>query len=130
MIEFKTKRQAEEFRYLHPGLQKILYWLSGWTEMNTAAKQITITGLIRTQEEQNAIYADNVLFRESPWPSVHQFGRGADISVLGFLSSGDDPASICVEVNREFLYGDGRHSTAIYHEVNRHGKHIHIQVRA
>ena len=129
MIEFRTAALRPQFNLLHPGLKKILYWLSGWVEINTSAKRIIITELLRTQEEQDEIYSANSDYPEKPWKSVHQFGRGADISVHGFLSNGDDIEDICREIEREFPYGDGRHRSAIHHQAGKRGKHIHIQVR-
>lgn len=129
MIKFKTPALRSQFNLLHPGLKHILYWLSGWVEINTSAKRIIVTDLIRSQEEQDEIYGNDPRYGEKPWKSVHQFGRGADISVHRFITDGDDADEICREIEQEFPYGDGRHQSAIHHQVGNRGKHIHIQVR-
>ena len=125
MIKFKIDRLEVEFARIDRRLQHILYWLDGWIQHNTSCRMIKVTDLFRTQEEQEAIYGE-----ETKIKSVHQFRRGADISVLNFLALGLNPQEISGVINNEFPYGDGRHSTSIYHEVNGRGKHIHIQVRA
>jgi hypothetical protein len=124
MIEFKYPRLADEFHRLHPNLKKILYWFSGWLEMNSQAKVLRITHLWRSQAEQEALYGSGIAKK-----SVHQFGRGADISVEGFLKAGDEVESIVERVNAEFPYGDHQHRTAIYHQVGDRGWHIHLQVK-
>ena len=129
MLIFRESKLRKEFDQLHPALQKILYWLSGWAERNTSAKNIEITHLFRTQAEQDDIYGDNDDYRLHPWKSVHQYSRGADISVRSFRAQGDDPELICSLINTEFPYGDGKHRTALYHQVGNRGKHIHLQVR-
>lgn len=128
MLIFRASRLRREFGDLHPALLKILYWLSGWAEMNTSAKNIEITHLLRTQAEQDGIYEDNDDYRLNPWKSVHQFNRGADISVRSFIDQGDDPELICRLINAEFPYGDGIHLTALFHQMGDRGKHIHLQV--
>jgi len=122
MIKFTKDNLKQEFEILNPRLQNILFWLDGFLSYRWNLP-LTLTHLLRTQAQQEAIYGKGTLNK-----SVHQFGRGADISVKEFIAQEIDPAVIAEEVNRNFPYAKPGFKTALYHSVGDHGRHLHIQV--
>ncbi len=128
MIIFPNSQIRQEFGLLHPDLLKILYWLSGWVELNTNAGAITLTHLIRTQSEQDEIYGADPEYQLKPWKSVHQFGRGADISLSDFIFERDNVEAIIATINSNWRYRTPGKQTALIHQVGNMGMHMHIQV--
>ena len=118
MILFKTLRIESHWLQVHPDIRKILYWLSGYLQQ-TQGIDVMVTDLIRTREEQRALYPD-----EPDKRSVHEFWRGADIRSEDI----EDPKALESYINYTWPYGKGRIKTAIHHDVGR-GDHIHIQVK-
>ena len=121
MILYKTLRIESHWLQVHPKIRQIVYWLSGYLAQ-TQDIDVIVTDLLRTREEQRALYPD-----EPEKKSVHQFGRGVDIGVTDI----DDPKALESYINNTWPYGDGKHKTALYHTVHKdkkRGKHIHIQV--
>ena len=89
--------------------------------------EITITHIIRNQEQQDSFYANDPVYQRKSWKSVHQYGRGVDLRSYDFTD--DEIAKLCEFVNQVFPYGDGIHKACICHNVGR-GKHIHVQIKA
>lgn len=59
--------------------------------------------------------------------SVHAYGRGIDLIVLGGYAQGLYE-KLADYINANWPYGDGTHLTAIAHDVGR-GYHLHLQVK-
>jgi len=123
MILFKHEHLKDEFDQLDPRLKTILYYICGFAS-NEFYKDITITGLLRSQAQQDAIYALNLNYQKSPWLSVHQFMRGADVSTRNL--SEDEVLILTEMLNFMFHYSPGK-KTALYHDVGL-GAHLHLQV--
>ena len=128
LIEFKEHEQQLQFRspLIDSRLIDIIYYLAGFSYFNYG-KSITITELLRSQAEQDEIYKDDPIYKQNPWQSVHQYGRGADISILYYTD--DEKREILKYLNGHFSYREGgTKETAIIHEVGNHGMHLHVQV--
>lgn len=129
MIVFKDNdpRLEAEFKYdtiVNSKLKKILYMLALYCEVEFG-KDITITELYRTQDEQDQYYEDNQRYKEKPWKSVHQFGRGADVRSKNFEP---DEAERIIKFLKCVTYRDGSKSqTVVHHDIGL-GEHFHIQV--
>lgn len=131
MIKFKRTRISGEWDELDTKLRKILEFLYLFMEVRYN-QDITITELIRTQEEQDILYGKKCSnkdtrerYKKSPWKSVHQYGRGADIRTFDWKREWiDDIMSILNKIP----YDENRphKQTAIYHDIGT-GEHIHIQ---
>jgi len=123
MIKFKTKRIAKE--YLSPDLSddllSIICILSAYCQLEFK-KDITITGIYRTQEEQEKIYSKNKQFKKAPWYSVHQFWRGMDIRSKNFTKKECDKIVLFLNM----ITYDTIHNTVVYHDVGL-AKHFHLQ---
>ena len=91
-------------------------------------QELTITDLIRTQEEQDRIYGDSENYQINPWPSVHQFGRGADLRVRDFTKEQIDKLTTFFNL---ITYDSNRSNkkTCLVHNVGQ-GLHFHIQIKA
>ena len=141
MIIYKTDRQRKELMgekavrtgdavyKVNPMTVKLLYWLNEWAEKNMSIKVLIVTDVLRTQEEQDKIYHHLIIYKQKPWKSVHQFGRGIDIAVSNLMEAGLDPDLIVEAVNANWIYDPSRpkKKCAVRHNVGR-GDHIHLQV--
>jgi len=126
IIEFKEHHLQLEFLSLDldSRLQVVLYALAGFVWFNFG-KSITITEILRTQAMQDEYYKDNESYKEKPWLSVHQFGRGADVSIKWFTVQEVKDIEKFLKTN--FVYSTAFKSICIVHDIGR-GNHIHIQV--
>jgi hypothetical protein len=122
-MKYRDDRSKKEFGMIDARLQAILYFVEGYTRQNFD-KEITLTHLIRTKEEQDRIYGANPRYVANPWTSVHQVNRGADIRSHSFTT--DEINMIVNIVNSLFVYNNNL-QTCIYHDVGA-GAHIHFQV--
>lgn len=131
-MKFKTPDVEEEFR----GLRKtVKFQFRSRLGLIARAldyycqfffkKEITITHVLRTQEQQDSFYRDDPVYKVKSWKSVHQFGRGVDIRSMDFEEH--EIKQIVDWVNMSFPYGDGKHATCICHNVGQ-GEHIHLQI--
>lgn len=126
MIEFITPRIEEEWGYeiISGALRRIV--VAAETYMwHQHRKPIIITELMRNQEEQDNIYGETPKYKERPWKSVHQFGRGCDLRVWEYTAS--QVASLEDFLN-QFTYDSKRlhKKTCLVHDVGK-GIHFHIQ---
>jgi hypothetical protein len=127
LIEFKEHPLYMQWisQLLDSRLRIITYALSGFV-YDAFGKTLTITGIYRTQDEQNAIYKDNEDYQKDPWLSFHQFWRGIYFRSIYFT----DPELTEIEqfLNNNFLYDKiGAHKTALIHNIGV-GNHLHVQV--
>lgn len=124
MIKFRNEQDKAEFDYIDDRLVFIIYAFDGYISANFPEYSITVTHILRTQEEQDRIYGNNPEYQKKKWTSVHQVGRGIDVSTAGWQRKD-------IDTILEFLniahYGKGTLRTTIFHDVGR-GEHIHIQV--
>ena len=122
-ILFKSHNLQLEFMNIDGRLQTIIYALAGFTVFKFG-KAITLTELLRSQEMQDRYYSDSQQYLANPWKSVHQYGRGADVS-LSFYTD-EEVKEIEQFLNNTFKYV-GTVKTALIHNVG-FGNHLHIQV--
>ena len=129
--KLKEQHQAEQFVLIRPRLRGILFDLAFFVSRKYD-HILTVTDLLRTQAEQDDIYLNHSdpkvrqKYQDGPWPSVHQFGRGADVRT--------DFSERCLKevleyLNKSYTYDPARpdKKTALVHDVGK-GRHIHIQV--
>lgn len=126
MITFKTDKEKQEWESgkLDSRLYIIVCSLSGFVQ-NKFHKDIEITGIDRSQNEQDNIYKDNPDYQKAKWYSVHQFWRGVDISVKYFT---DIEKLAILEFLNQFEYGNDK-KTALIHNAG-YGTHLHIQTNS
>ena len=125
-MKFKTQRIANE--YESNSLSDKLVRLIKVADSYMLAKynyEITVTDLIRTQDEQDEIYKDNEKYKSNPWKSVHQYGRGADLRTRDMSQDMIDDLE---QVLNRIPYDTNRpdKKTCLVHNVGK-GMHFHIQ---
>lgn len=123
-VEFDGKKDVGEAR-LHPRLRLMVFALTGFADYHFG-RDIIITHILRTQEEQDAFYGNDPRYEAAPWKSVHQFGRGVDIRSTSFTR--DEIGRMVDFINLNFPYGGGK-SAALQHNIGS-GAHIHLQTPA
>jgi hypothetical protein len=131
-VSFKGPREKEEWlsggagpeataRDLHPALYVAVLAAGLWHFRRTGEPAL-VTCLLRTREEQQAIYPGRPDLR-----SPHEFGRAADLRTRHL-----PPATArewAVWLNRTFDYlGRTGAATALIHEVGGRGTHLHLQI--
>jgi len=126
MIKFKTVMIQHEYwsstKGIKSKLKKLIELISFYVELKYK-KNIMITGLIRTQAEQDSIYKNNKKYQKKPWKSVHQFGRGCDLRSWTFTK---EQIRDIQEFANRIPYRKGK-NTCVVHNVGR-GLHFHFQV--
>jgi hypothetical protein len=121
-ISFKTDREKGEWEILkikNKLLVKITEYLSKLSK-EKANKEIIITSIFRTLEEQKKIYGVNVF-------SVHVLWRALD--VRSFIYTEEQIKYFVEEINKKFMYDPTRTylKVCLYHSVNHNGWHLHLQ---
>lgn len=142
MIEYKTERQRKEFHSeldvttcgghfrINPRVVYLLFWIEKLISAKyTKYVSLKITDVLRTQEEQDKIYKHNGHYQLNPWQSVHQYGRGIDISLEDLKEHNVDLHWLKNIVNKDWVYDFNKpdKDCLIIHDVG-HGMHIHLQV--
>lgn len=134
MIKFKnsSKRLSDEYsqlRYNNNSLWELIQNdLVPWVE-HTFNKDITVTMIFRTEEEQNSIYggvirSDGRSYDDRPWKSPHQFYHAIDLRSHDFTS--DEIIAIENFLNNRHNDLNYYRWTAKNHSVGL-GNHFHIQ---
>ena len=121
-IRFKTDRLRDEWvgGDLHPALKLKVLAAAHWHFMQTGVATV-VTSLLRTEEEQRNFYPTQPQKR-----SVHQYGRGADLRTAHISMRAGEWAAW---INQAYPYiGTPGKRTALVHEINGHGQHLHLQV--
>ena len=128
-MKFKTDDQFNDWHNgkIAPKLKNIIKMVDCYM-MAKYGYEITVTETMRTQEQQDYIYRNNVKYKVKPWPSVHQFGRGIDLRTRDM-----NPQMVAdvVQLCNNIPYDKNRPSkkTAQAHNVGS-GLHLHIQTSA
>ena len=131
MITFKDDRQKAEWADISGKLKQLIEMLALYMWLKYG-RQIMITELKRTQDEQDDIYGKKAdketkaKYKKKPWKSVHQFDRGADIRTYDWERNEVKDALFILNT---IVYDKARSrkKTAIHHDLGT-GEHIHIQV--
>jgi hypothetical protein len=127
MILFKTDRIKQEFlklQTLNPNLYKLIGIIGFFCE-EELHKDITLTEVFRTQEEQKALYAQTPPERR-PAFSPHMYWRAVDIRSFNFTQA--EIARILALANC-FRYVQGK-PVALCHSVTGNAMHLHFQYAA
>jgi len=120
-LRFKTPRIESEWYgdKIDPRLRVVILYAHGWL-LQTYGILATLTELLRTAEENRAIYGDDQI-------SVHQVGRGGDLRCEGPGFPTNLGASLSQAVNAAFFYR-GQLTVAVHEPTAKKGAHVHLQV--
>ena len=124
-MKFKSDRIRDEWAQLafkNPGLFSIIEKLHDYVA-NTHCKEIMLTSIYRTPEENDILYKDTPADKR-PKAQPHTLWAAADIRSSMF--SQDEITSIVSWLNASFKNPSGK-STALYHAIQGNVGHLHIQ---
>jgi hypothetical protein len=127
-IQFKDDRVRSEWtedNRVDPRIRTLVYLAHGYI-LATFGVPATLTCLIRTVEENTALYGYDR-------PSVHVYGRGADLRCTGDGFPTTAGASIADFLNAVASYGWEATKNVALHELpasSKRGEHVHLQVPA
>lgn len=92
---------------------------------DTYNKELVITMIDRTQEEQDAIYKDDAKYKVKKFKSPHQFWQAVDIRSSIFKK--DEITAIEKHLNEKYNPSNECAWTARNHVVGKGAYHFHIQ---
>jgi hypothetical protein len=122
-LQFKNSRIEEQWKgggIIHPALRVIVNAAALW-HWRATGRPAVLTCVLRTRQEQRAIYPDQPE-RRSP----HEFGRAVDLRTRDLDQDGARAWEAWI--NSAFAYlGHSGARTALLHEVNSLGGHLHVQ---
>ncbi|MBN2288863.1 MAG: hypothetical protein JXQ83_05975 [Candidatus Glassbacteria bacterium] len=111
----------EAGRRVHPALY-VLVLAAGFWHYRNSGEPAVVTHLLRTREEQQSLYPGRAGLR-----SPHEFGRAADLRTRDL--DGRTALEWAEWLNQAFEYrGRQGAMTAVCHELENHGQHLHLQV--
>lgn len=130
VVKFKNDslRLQQEFRNLgnkNPLLLGLLEDLAGYVQ-ETFNKELIVTMIFRTPEEQAEIYKNDDKFQIKPFKSPHQFWHSADIRSKTF--SIEEVKQIEDYLNTKYKKVNYYGWTARNHAVAGGAEHFHIQI--
>ncbi|QBR02961.1 hypothetical protein [Paraburkholderia pallida] len=125
-IVFKTDRVRGEWTKLHhynPALCKIVHELSAY--LAKQQQNLTITCIYRSQKENNEIYRASKPKHQKV--TAHTYYTAVDIRSHGLEAFIPEMLELLNAHNSRNANRTRSGQTAIFHEVNGHGPHFHIQ---
>jgi hypothetical protein len=129
-MRFNNKETEEGYAQLTPHMFEVTAFAKYYMKAKYGV-EIMLTDTFRSQESQDYIYRNNERYKQKPWKSVHQYGRGADISLWVFR--GEDKFLMTDAMSKDLtdtlnqIYYSEKYNTATRHDVGS-GDHIHTQV--
>ena len=123
-LEFKSKRDFEEFSLADERIQAIALW-TAWIMRRFWSYQAVVTSVMRTSAEQTALYKKGLTkLKISP----HMVGRAIDIRLKDMPEKERHVPILLEKINSKWPRSDG-HRTAMAHGEGAN-RHLHIQVPA
>lgn len=127
-VKNEQERLFEEFRELRTKnrpLAKLLIDLYHWID-DKYKKDVVMTMIFRTPQEQDYLYRNSIKYKVKPWTSPHQYWHAVDIRSLIFT---DDEIDEIVEyLNNKYNNTNYYRWTAKAHKVGEGAMHFHIQL--
>lgn len=128
VIHFKnsSQRLAEEFVLLdtkNPELYQLLVDTCAYCRIKFD-KDITVTMIYRTQEEQDVLYKDNEKYKQKKFTSPHQYYHAVDLRSSAF--SKDEINTLVDYLNKLYNKSNYYKFTALNHDIGA-GDHLHLQ---
>lgn len=124
-MKFKTKRVEKEYAQLkeeNPRLFAIAEKANSFF-LEKFGRELTITSLLRTQEEHEALYAKTEPSKR-PASSPHMVWNALDFRSKDM--SGPEIAALLEHLNQNVVWG-GKRKCAIYHTIPGNVRHFHVQ---
>lgn len=126
-INFKTVRIRNEYIQLHNEnrdlfnlIDETCMWVS-----NNLQKDITITSIYRTKEENDALYAKTP---KDQWPKHQPHCEWKAVDLRSYDFEPKELEAICTWINKTYP-NPLKRTTAFVHEVAGNTYHFHIQYK-
>lgn len=122
---YKSKREEAEFYSVDMGLQLMLLFMDAYSQ-HYFNVELYLTGLIRTDDEQDDIYGDDESYQTNPWKSYHQLKMAGD---LRYNLTFDQWAELLTITERLFL--PLGFNCVVHTPENEEGwePHVHVEVQ-
>lgn len=125
-MKFKTDRIKQEFQQLYTKnrkLAEVLELLNLYTSLEFQ-KEITVTEILRTQAEFDALYSQTPA-EKRPKTSPHLFWKGADLRSRDFTDKEKEKMKTFLNC---FSYASGQgRPVCIIHTIAGNVEHFHVQ---
>lgn len=121
----RLKSELETLKIKNKQLYDLLFNLADWIK-DQFKKDLTITGIFRTDEEQAAIYKNDKKYQKRPFQSPHQFWDAFDLRDSTFTK--DEIPKIIKYLNDTYNPKNRYAVTSMDHSVGL-GWHFHVQFR-
>jgi hypothetical protein len=119
-MQFKTSWIKEQWPKVDHRIRIILSFVDFYVKMKYGF-EIVVTCLLRTQQEQYAIYGPDYKKK-----SVHQYGRGGDFRCKDWPQHAIDDVKALLE---KIPDGKGNYKTVLVHKAKNGEIHFHVQVK-
>lgn len=121
----RLKTELDSLKEKNKPLYDLVFDLADWIK-DQFKKEVIITGIFRTNEEQAAIYANDAKYKKKPFKSPHQFWDALDLRDSVFTK--EEIPKIVQHINDNYTKTNAYKITAMDHSVGA-GWHFHIQYR-
>lgn len=119
----RLKSELTELLKLNKPLYDILFDLADYVK-DAFKKELVVTGIFRTDQEQDDIYKDDVKYKVKKFKSPHQVWTAFDLRDSTFLP--DEIKKIVKYANDKYNKTNTYTWTALDHSVGK-GWHFHVQ---
>lgn len=120
----RIKRELGDLRTKNKPLLKLILDLYHYVEDNFG-KDVVITMIYRTDEEQDYLYRHSERYAKRPFKSPHQFYHAIDIR--SWLYTKEEIKQMVDYLNSKYNQDNYYKWTTKVHEVGDNGMHFHIQ---
>ena len=120
----RLKREHEELKDHNPSLFKLLSDLEEFVTKQFS-KDVMITMIYRTQDEQDELYRNDPKYKTKKFKSPHQFWHSLDLRSKSF--TGDEVLAIEKFLNDSYNLKNFYRWTAKNHAISGNVDHFHIQ---
>lgn len=120
----RLKKELIELKTKNPELLKLLVDLYHWVD-STYKKDVIITMIFRTDEEQAQLYKDDPKYQAKPFKSPHQFWAGCDLRSSLYTEA--EIAGIENYLNKKHNPINYHAWTARNHKIIGSVEHFHLQ---
>lgn len=121
MIITKNNSDLKEYSICHPVLLELLFYVDDFVYTNFG-KNICVTEVYRTDEEQNKLYPDNL-----KKVSLHMLTPVQAIDIRSWEFNEKEVEALNIAINDGWDFGFKNMQCCIFHKLKSGAYHFHIQ---
>lgn len=121
----RIEKELKKLKKKNPKLHQIVMELTQYVK-DEFKKDVIITMIHRTQEEQDTLYKDSAKYKKKTFKSPHQFWHGVDLRSWIYTEAEREKMVAWLNAKGSLLNNYYKW-TAKVHEVGQNGLHFHIQ---